>query len=98
MLDTHSQADTIARPARNAVELIHQLKEAGEPIVLTINGKAELVVQDETSCQQLLDLVDRIETIEGLRIGLEEMKDGKGRPAEELFEELRQKYNLPRDA
>jgi hypothetical protein len=93
-----TQAGTISRPARSTVELIQQLKEAGEPIVFSVCSKVELIVQDETSFEQLLDLIDRVETIEGIRVGLEEMKAGKGRPAEELFEELRQKYNIPNGA
>lgn len=98
MLDTTTETAAVIRPARNAVELIQQLKEAGEPVVLAINGKVELAIEDETSHEKLLDLIDRLETIEGIRIGLEEMKAGKGRPAEELFEELGQKYKIPRDA
>jgi hypothetical protein len=72
----------------NMVEFIRALKRTGQPVVLTISGKAELVVEDATSVRKLLELVDRLETIEGIRAGSEEMKAGKGRPAEELFEEL----------
>src|SRR5438045_677865 len=93
-----TKAGTISRPARSTVEFIQQLKKAGEPIVFSVCGTVDLVVQDEASFEQLLDLIDRIETIEGIRVGLEEMKAGKGRPAEELFEELRQEYGIPNDA
>ena len=41
---------------------------------------------------------DRLESIEGIRIGLEEMKAGKGRPAAEVFAELRRELHIPRDA
>jgi hypothetical protein len=93
-----TKAGTLSRPARSTVEIIQQMKEAGEPIKLAICGKVDLVIQDETSFEHLLDLIDRVETIEGIRVGLEEMKAGKGRPAEELFEELRQEYGMPGDA
>jgi hypothetical protein len=92
-----TKAATLSPSARSSVELLQQLKEAGEPIVFTVCGKVELVVQDDASFEQLLDLVDRIETIEGIRVGLEEMRAGKGRPAEELFEELRRNYNIPHE-
>jgi len=39
-------------------------------VVLTINGKAELVVQDAKSPQRFLELVDRQETIEAIREGI----------------------------
>ena len=34
---------------RNTPEFLRQLKEHGHPLVLTINGKAELVAQDAAS-------------------------------------------------
>lgn len=73
---------------RNTPEFIRQLRESGHPMVLTINGKAELVVQDAKSYQRLLDLADRLETIEAVREGLASMKRGEGRPADDVFAEL----------
>jgi PHD/YefM family antitoxin component YafN of YafNO toxin-antitoxin module len=54
-----------------------QLKAAGEPVVLTINGKPELVVQDAASYQKLLDLAEEARVVEGIRRGLEDMKAGQ---------------------
>ena len=64
--------------------------------MLTLNGKAELVVQDAASYQKLLAAVDRAEAIEGIRKGLESVKEGRTRPAEEVFEEIRQEHEVPR--
>ena len=36
------------------------MKQTGEPIVLTVNGKAEVVVQDAKSYQQLLEKIERL--------------------------------------
>lgn len=41
---------------------IGQLKKSKQPIVLTVNGRAALVVQDAHGYQELLDRLDRIET------------------------------------
>jgi antitoxin ParD1/3/4 len=35
---------------------------------------------------------------EGIREGLEDMYAGRGRPAEEVFAEIRREFNLPPDA
>jgi hypothetical protein len=43
----------------------------GHPLALTINGKAELVVQDAEAYQVLLD---RAEAIEGIQRGLADVK------------------------
>lgn len=82
---------------RNTKQHLKRLKESGLPEVLTINGKAELVVQNAESYQRLLELADRAEAIEGIRRGLESMKRGEGHPAEEFFKEMEEKYNIPSD-
>jgi len=47
-------------------------------LVLTINGKAEVVVQDAEAYQELLE---RVETIEGIQRGLADVKAGRTKPA-----------------
>src|SRR5919108_1657671 len=64
--DIHSLTDF----QRNAKEHIQRLKETGRPEVLTVNGKAELIVQDAASYQKLLELLDRLEALEGIQTGL----------------------------
>ena len=34
---------------RDTAKLVRQMKKTGQPVVLTVNGKAELVVQDAAS-------------------------------------------------
>lgn len=83
---------------RHAKEHIARLKETGRPEVLTVNGRAELVVQDAASYQKLLDLLDRLEALEGIKQGLESMHRGEGRPAEDVFRDMRNKHDIPLDA
>jgi len=73
---------------RDTAKLVRQMKKTREPIVLTVNGKAELVVQDAESYQKLLEAKDRMEAIEGIRRGLESMKRQRGKPASEFFREF----------
>lgn len=73
---------------RKTREHIERLRETRKPAVLTVNGKAELVVQDASAYQELLDLVDRAEAIVGIQQGLRSFERGEGRPAEEVFDEL----------
>jgi len=94
-LDISHDIKSLSSFKRNTLELIRQLKETGEPIVLTVNGEAELVVQDARSYQKLLESIDRLETIAGIRRGLEEMKAGKGRPASEFFQEMERELDIP---
>jgi len=66
---------------QNVKVFTHGIKETGRPLVLTINRKPRFVVQDVKSYQQMLDLVDRLECIEGIRRGLEAVESGRIRPA-----------------
>jgi PHD/YefM family antitoxin component YafN of YafNO toxin-antitoxin module len=47
-----------------------QMKKTRRPVVLTVNGKAELVVQGAKSYQQILDQLDRLEAVEAIRLGI----------------------------
>ena len=76
-------------------EFVQQLKDTGEPIVLTINGKAELVVQDAASYQKLLDVAEQAGVIEGIRQGLADVQAGRTQPVAEAFAEIRRELNLP---
>ena len=65
---------------RKAKEHIRLLKESGRPAVLTVNGKAEVVIQDAEAYQKMLDKVERAESIAGIRRGLDSVQRGDGIP------------------
>jgi len=71
---------------RNTPEFLRKLKETGNPVVLTINGKAELVVQDAASYQRLFDLAERLATIEAVKEGLASIDRGEGKPMDDVFD------------
>ncbi len=85
MINLKDEIDSLSNFKRNTADFLKQLKRSGKPVVLTINGKAELVVQDAASYQQLLEITERLETIEALRPAIEEMKAGEGEPADAFF-------------
>jgi prevent-host-death family protein len=81
---------------RNTSGFVKRMKKTKRPVVLTVNGKAELVVQDASSYQSLLERLDRLETVEAIRRGLKDVEQGRVRDAREALEELRVKLALPR--
>ena len=83
---------------RKTREHIRRLKRSRRPEVLTVNGKAELVVQDAESYQALLDALDRAEAVAGIRRGLESMARGEGRAASKAVSEIRKKHKIVRSA
>ena len=93
MLDLANDIRSLSDFKRNTVELLDRLRQTGHPLVLTINGKAEVVVQDAGAYQTLLD---RVETIEGIQRGLADVKAGRTKPARQVFDRLRRKHAVPR--
>ncbi|CBN57887.1 MULTISPECIES: type II toxin-antitoxin system Phd/YefM family antitoxin [Kamptonema] len=90
--DIHSLTDF----QRNAKQYIQRTQETQQPLVLTVNGKAEVVVQDALAYQKLLDRLEYAESIAAIRKGIEEFEQGKGKPARETLEELRTKHGISR--
>ena len=88
--------DSLSNFKRNTVRFLEQLRETGEPVVLTINGKAELVVQDAKSYQRLLELAERVEAVESIRQGMQELDEGKGVSLDEFRAHIRRKHNIHR--
>lgn len=80
---------------RNTKMVIGRLKRTKKPMVLTVNGKAEVIVQDATSYQKLLAHIEHLETLQGIREGLESVRQGKGTEARKFFAELRQELGIP---
>jgi len=93
MLDLANDIRSLSDFKRNTTELLDRIRKTGNPLVLTINGRAEVVVQDAESYQQLLD---RVETVEALRRGLADVKAGRTKPARQVFDRLRRRHGIPR--
>jgi prevent-host-death family protein len=80
----------------NSAEIMQHLKTTKRPVLLTVNGKAAAVLQDAESYQRLLDLAAAASAEEGIRLGRDDVANGRTEPAETVFNELRTKYGIPR--
>ena len=56
MLDLTKDIRSLTEFKRNTTELVDNLKRTKHPLVLTVNGKAELVVQDAQSYLSLIHI------------------------------------------
>ncbi|HYW45443.1 MAG TPA: type II toxin-antitoxin system Phd/YefM family antitoxin [Bryobacteraceae bacterium] len=81
---------------RHIKDYVGRLKEKKTPLVLTVNGRAELVVQDAESYQLMLDRLERAETVAAIRRGIEQTGRGEGIPLEEAEKRLRKKHGFSR--
>jgi prevent-host-death family protein len=80
---------------RSAKTFLTTLKDTQAPIVLTVNGKAAVVVQDAESYQRLLERIELLESLAGIRKSLDEFDRGLGIPLDEAFHQLRQQHDIP---
>ncbi len=95
MLDTreiHSLTDFL----RNHKAHVARLKETHAPEVLTVNGKAEVVVQDAASYQSMLERLHHMETLAAIQEGIASAERGELKPAAQVLDEMRARYGLPR--
>jgi PHD/YefM family antitoxin component YafN of YafNO toxin-antitoxin module len=75
---------------RNTKAHLKRLKASGRPTVLTVNGKAELIVQDAMAFEEMLD------SIRGIQRGLDSMKEAGGKPFRAALDEIRAKHAIAR--
>lgn len=96
MFDITEDIQSMTSFRRRPAEFMKRLKKNKRPIVLTVNGKAEAIVQDAAAYQRLLDIAAQADAAEGIRQGLEDARKGRTRPAREVFDEMRTDYGIPR--
>ena len=94
MLDISRDIHSLTDFKKNTSEFINQLKQTGEPLVLTINGKAELVVQDSAAYQKLRQVAEEARVLEGIRQGMEDMNAGRTVSLDEFKEHVRTKHGI----
>src|SRR6202046_1644676 len=88
VLDITKDIQSLTTFRRRSSEFLKQLKKSKRPVVLTVKGKAAAIVQDAQASQRLLDIAARADAEEGIRQGLEDIREGKVRPAREFFDEF----------
>ncbi len=95
-LDIANDIRSLSDFNRNSREFLEQMRETGNPVVLTINGKAEVVVQDAASYQRMLSYIDEMEALEGIKRGLANVEAGRVTPLEKFEKDFRKKHAIPR--
>jgi prevent-host-death family protein len=70
----------------HAAEVARTLAEQGEPLVITQNGEAKLVVQDIESFEQTQETLALLKI---LALGTRQIEQGKTQPAVDVINRLR---------
>jgi prevent-host-death family protein len=73
MIDITKDIQPLTTFRNNSVKMMQRIKKTRRPIILTVNGKPEAVVQDAAAYQRLLDLATLGSEEEATRQGLQDM-------------------------
>lgn len=85
-----SEIHSLSDFQRHTREHMERLRTTGRPALLTVNGKAAVVVQDAEAYEKLLAEVESARIAEMIRQGLESVDRGEpGIPAAEARERIR---------
>ena len=101
MLHVETDIDSLTNFKRQTATYLKQLRETGTPVVLTVNGKAEVVVQDAVAYRRLVEhaaQIERNETVTAIREALADVEAGRTKPARQALKALAKKYGIPVDA
>ena len=73
---------------RSTREHIKRLKRTGRPELLTVNGRAEIVVQDAKSYEALSERARQADENARLARGIADFRAGRVRPLEDVLESV----------
>ena len=83
-----SQIKPISYLKAHAAEIVRSLGEQGEPLVITQNGEAKVVMQDIQSYEQTQETIALLKI---MALGAYQVEKGKVQPAADVIKGLRER-------
>ncbi len=87
-----SDIHTVTEFSRKPAEHIKRLSESKRPEMLTVNGKAAVVIQDAETYEKMASMADYAESLQNIRQAMSE----EGRPLDEFTTEFEAKHGITR--
>jgi prevent-host-death family protein len=88
LLKLSSQIKPISYLKAHAAEIVRNLAERREPMVITQNGEAKVVIQDIQSYERTQQTMALLKI---LALGMRQVEEGKVLPAENAIQRLRKR-------
>ena len=83
-----NQIKPISYLKAHAADIVRKLGEHREPLVITQNGEAKVVLQDIESYEQTQETMALLKI---LALGMRQIEEGKVLPAEDVIQRLRER-------
>ena len=96
MINITEDIHSLTEFKKNTNEFISDLKKTGRPTVLTVNGRAEIVVMGAATYQKIQEQLEFEETILEVNNSLKDFETGKFSLAKDVFDDLKQRINKPK--
>ncbi len=96
MINITEDIHSLTEFKKNTNNFIQDLKRTRRPTILTVNGKAEIVVIDATSFQKIQEQLQFEETILEVSKSLKDFEVGEFSSAKEVFDDLKLKITKPK--
>jgi PHD/YefM family antitoxin component YafN of YafNO toxin-antitoxin module len=74
---------------RNAKATIARLKKSKRPVVLTVNGRASVVLMDAGTYMKMIEFIEDAELDAAIKDGLADVAAGRTRPLADVLRDLR---------
>jgi prevent-host-death family protein len=86
-----SQIKPISYLKAHTAEIVRNLNEHREPLVITQNGEAKVVIQDIESYEQTQETMALLKI---LALGTRQIAEGKVQPAKDVIKRLRERQEV----
>ena len=86
-----TQIKPISYLKAHAAEIVRELGKDGEPLVITQNGEAKVIMQSLAEYERTQETLALLKI---LALGDKQFDEGKGIPADEVFARLREKKGI----
>ena len=83
-----SDIDSLTNFKRDTPRFIRRMARSKKPMALTVNGKAKLVVMDAAAYEGYEDYLEYTEAMKAVRQGLADVKAGRTRSADDVFDDI----------
>ena len=93
MIDIENDIRSLTDFKQNSSEILNHIKKTHSPAILTVNGKAEAVVIDPRTYQNMINRLSLAEDEQIIKQGLIEMEEDQGIDAKIALKKLHQKYS-----
>lgn len=96
MFDMTQDIRSLTEFKRHTVGFMKRMTARHTPMILTVNGKVALVVQDPASYQKSLATIERANTVAAVQEGLQQADRREGTTLAVFEKKMRKKYGISR--